>query len=212
MKDELVKIIKEEIQKYIEEDYPSSFNMEKFKSITSFNGRIKYATEHLQRLSSGSSRIVFKIDEEKALKLAKNKKGLAQNEVEHNYSTDHYINPLFADVYDVHPQYQWIEMELAKKLTTSRFQQLTGHNFKDFANAILYFDKSRQSGLNPYEKPEKYDEYWEDEFIYDVFQYVGNYDVPSGDIARISSWGDFGDEVKLIDYGLDNNVSNEYYS
>ena len=182
------------------------------KKITSFNGRIKYATQHLQRLSSGSSRIVFKIDDEKALKLAKNKKGLAQNRVEDEYSRDHYINGLFADVYDVHPEFHWIEMELANKLSYGRFKALTGVDFKDFANAIQYYDKSRGSGYNPFPKPENYDDYWEDEFVYEVFQYIGNYDVPSGDIARISSWGDFGDEVKLIDYGLDNDVSSEYYS
>ena len=64
----------------MDEAYPTSFNIEEFKQLKSFNQRIQYCEQHLQRISSGSSRIVYKIDDEKVLKLAKNKKGLAQNE------------------------------------------------------------------------------------------------------------------------------------
>lgn len=58
--------------------YPETFNMEEFKSISRFASRIKYCETHLQRISSGSGRIVYKIDDEKVLKLAKNPKGVAQ--------------------------------------------------------------------------------------------------------------------------------------
>ena len=83
------KVLKES---FIEEDYPSSFDMERFKSLTSFNARIKYCEEHLQRLGSGSSRIVYKIDDKKVLKLAKNKKGISQNGTEIGLGNDSYLN------------------------------------------------------------------------------------------------------------------------
>ena len=69
------------LQKYytINEDidemaYPASFNMEEFKNCNSFAARVRYCQARLPRISSGSSRIVYKIDDEKVLKLAKNAK------------------------------------------------------------------------------------------------------------------------------------------
>ena len=62
--------------------YPVSFNMAEFKTLTMFAERIRYCQTRLQRISSGSARIVYKIDNEKVLKLAKSRKGIAQNEAE----------------------------------------------------------------------------------------------------------------------------------
>ena len=56
--------------------YPVSFNMDEFKMLKTFAARIKYCQAKLQRISSGSSRIVYKIDNEKVLKLAKTVKEL----------------------------------------------------------------------------------------------------------------------------------------
>ena len=44
--------------------------MKVFKSLPSFAARVRYCNEKLQRISSGSARIVYKIDDEKVLKLA----------------------------------------------------------------------------------------------------------------------------------------------
>jgi len=49
------------IQKDLDEDYPTSWSIEEFKKLTSFSARVNYCNQHLQRLSSGSSRIVYKI-------------------------------------------------------------------------------------------------------------------------------------------------------
>ena len=38
--------------------------------------------KHLARIGAGSSRVVFVADDQTAIKVAKNKKGLAQNELE----------------------------------------------------------------------------------------------------------------------------------
>ena len=59
--------------------YPTSFNMEEFKSIRSFADRVKYCEQRLKKLGAGSSRRVYQIDNEKCLKLAKNGKGIGQN-------------------------------------------------------------------------------------------------------------------------------------
>ena len=79
---QLRKYIRKVLKESIEEAYPESFNMETFKSLRNHAERNRYAAEHLQKIAAGSSRIVYKIDDEKVLKLAKNDKGIAQNETE----------------------------------------------------------------------------------------------------------------------------------
>ena len=60
----------------IDEDYPSSFDMEHFKQLKRFNERVRYCDEHLTKISSGSARIVYIVDDKMVLKLAKNEKVL----------------------------------------------------------------------------------------------------------------------------------------
>jgi hypothetical protein len=55
--------------------YPTNFSLEEFSQIRSFKGRVDYCEQRLQRLGSGSSRIAYKVDDEKCLKIAKNQKG-----------------------------------------------------------------------------------------------------------------------------------------
>lgn len=208
-------LIKEEIEQYLDEDYPSSFDMDHFKSLSSFRKRIAYCQEHLNRISSGSGRIVYKIDDEKVLKLAKNRKGVAQNEVEVDYSQDNYIKHLFAETYEFHPDFLWLEMEYCKKLNFNRFKQLTGVDFKEYSNMLLYEKErvsSRSSRLK-FPEPENYDELIENEFIVEVVDYIANYDIPVGDLTRISTYGENSDnEVVIIDYGLSKEVYDDYYS
>ena len=200
------------------EDYPSSFDMDEFKSLTSFSARVKYCQEHLQKISSGSSRIVYKIDDEKVLKLAKNKKGLAQNEVEAEYSQYHDIKDIVARVFDVHPDNLWIEMELARKLTKSNFKQITGFNWDDYTNAIHNYGVDHTGRGHKYSDipKELMEEMWEDEFTYGILSFIGSYGVPTGDLERTSSYGvvkrDGQDSIVMIDYGLTSDVYSSYYS
>ena len=69
--------------------YPATFDMSVFKSLNSFQSRIEYCASRLKRLGAGSSRIVYQIDDEKCLKLAKNQKGVAQNLAEIEFGTSY---------------------------------------------------------------------------------------------------------------------------
>lgn len=103
----------------IGEEYPKTFDMEVFKSLNNFTKRIEYCRNHLPRIAAGSSRIVYKIDDEKVLKLAKNTKGIAQNETEIDRGQDSYFSFILARVFDFHPDGLWVEMELARKVSKS---------------------------------------------------------------------------------------------
>ena len=203
--------------------YPISFNMDEFKSLPSFAARIRYCQARLQRLASGSSRIVYKIDNEKVLKLAKNQKGVAQNQNE----TDYYLQQIgcFAKVYDFDDEnYLWVEMQLAKKTKPSDFQRITGYKFEvicawidycaqDYSRRQYYRDKR----FDELFKSEEFEENYEYSIFYMLQDYLGNYGLEStGDLKRISSWGivtnDGEEELVLVDFGLTDDTYDRYYN
>jgi hypothetical protein len=204
------------------EAYPTSWDIETFKSLKSFNQRIKYCEEHLQRISSGSSRIVYKIDDEKVLKLAKNTKGLSQNELEAEYSQYDDLSDILAMTFDSADDNTWVEMELARKVTPAIFKQVTGFNWEDFTKAMekQYYRanpaKDRWGMANKEVIPQEIDAaMWEDEFVYPMLSLLGNYEIPVGDLIRTSSYGlvkrNGQDTIVLIDYGLNQENYDSYY-
>lgn len=76
---EVSKIITEMVMR--EMAYPMFFNMEEMLSLDSYSARVRYCQQRLQKIGNGSSRVVFAVDDEKVLKVAKNKKGIAQNQL-----------------------------------------------------------------------------------------------------------------------------------
>lgn len=211
-------LVYEVIDSLMTEDYPSSFNMDDFKKLSSFNQRIKYCQENLKRISSGSSRIVYLIDNTKVLKLAKNKKGIAQCGVEISYGNDNYIGDILAKIFDYHPDGLWVEMELARKVKKEDFKRIIGFSFKDFCVALnnysLTAGKNKYSHELPLDK-NIYEAMWEDEFCYDIFNYIGNYDIQFQDLLRLNSYGIVNrngeEKIVIIDYGLTNKVYSNYY-
>lgn len=117
--------------------YPINFNLEEFSRIPTFSGRKKYCDERLQKIGTGSSRIVYRVDDEKALKIAKNKKGIAQNEHEADWGRNNY--DIFAKIYEADENnYTWIEMELASKIKPSDFKRLVGVSWAEVCLTIEY--------------------------------------------------------------------------
>ena len=173
--------------------------------------------EHLQRISSGSARIAYKIDDQKVLKLAKNKKGLAQNNVEITQSGFGDIDGVVAQVFEYDEDNLWLEMELARKVKKSDFKRITGFNFDDYAAAInnVGVEHSRR-GRKMQIDGDLFQEMWEDEFTSEMFDYIVGYKVPTGDLMKLSTYGvvkrDWGDSIVIIDYGLDKDVLSSHYS
>lgn len=208
------KLIIENIIKQVitEMAYPTSFNMEEFKQLKSFAQRVKYCDQRLEKLGSGSSRIGYKIDDEKVLKLAKNAKGIAQNEAEANPHLQNEYPSIVARVFYAHPDDLYIEMELAEKLTKSKFKQIVGF---DFDSIYPYLDdrlgghySRRYTGADK----EILDE---NEWMNELGDMVANYNLSYGDFKRLSSFGivnRYGQpQVVLIDFGLTNDVFDQFY-
>ena len=64
--------------------FPEGFDVEQFKELKTFRERLQYCKERLKKLGAGTGRIAYQIDDGTVLKLAKNAKGVAQNDVEND--------------------------------------------------------------------------------------------------------------------------------
>jgi len=192
------------------------FNIKEFENLNSFAARKKYADQTLQKIASGSGRHVYGIDSTKVLKLAANPKGIAQNEVERNMGmNDYYAKDSVAEVFDADKNNLWLVSERAKKITPNRFFQLTGVKIQELAQWLGHMYRSnkprRFGGYIPANvSPERDAELWENEFAVSIMDLMNTYDLPDGDLGRISSYGevirDGQPEVVMTDYGLTHNV------
>ena len=208
-------------RQFLEMAYPASFNIQEFNDIQSYSKKVKYAADHLKKIGSGSSRVVFLVDEEKVLKIAKNEKGLGQNKTESDWSMQQY--GIVAKIFNVGEDYKdigpmWLEMELAKKVSPKRFKEVTGISLQDVQSYLMY--------LNSVNNPSKYripsiddklkETIQENEWMQDLESLIHDYDMTyPGDFGRISTYGevvrDGVPSIVLVDFGLSSSVYYEYY-
>lgn len=206
--------------------YPVSFNMDEMLSLPSYAARLRYCEQRLKKIGSGSSRTVYAVDDEKVLKVAKNKKGIAQNEVEGEYNLQNY--GCFAKIYDGSDDYIYLEMQAARRAKSSDFKRLTGYDFEVMCAWIDYvhswYARPARYGFGrntQYDNIFKSEEFEEGLENYNLFSCLQNYlcdycPETTGDLKRLSSWGvvkENGEEsLVLIDFGLNDEVWDEYYS
>ena len=202
--------------------YPQSFSFEEFDSITSYSKKIKYADQHLQKISSGSSRVIFKIDDDKVLKVAKNVKGLAQNSVERDAMIQQWYDDIVAKVFKIGEEVKnvgpfYLEMELAKRISPKRFENILKFSVDDLKlfltrQAFLH----HKTKYNPRIDDEKLEYIMENPFVVDLWDMIQNFDMEyPGDFGRINTYGEVIrngiPKVVLIDYGLSEQVWVDYY-
>lgn len=203
----------------LSEDYPTDFDIFAFKNIRSYVEKLRYAEQHLGRpIGRGSSRVVYRVDDNKVLKLAKNKKGIPQNEAEIEWYGETYYDDILAQVFDYDRENSlWVEMELARRVKPSDFRRLWGINFGDLFTYLKnkYFEnKGRRSVFGIDERIKE--ELDNNEHVGELVSFMYDSDAPDGDLSRLSSWGlvhrNGGDSIVLIDFGLTNNVYQSYYT
>ena len=203
--------------------YPVSFSFEEFNNIKSYNGKLKYANERLQKISSGSARVVYKVDEEKVLKIAKNKKGIGQNSIESDWGLQR-MSDIVAKIFDTNDDHFWVEMELAKKLTPNRFKQLTGMSLNEVQDMLRVMETLNNSSRRKYLKQEQlkelHDEFSQkvndNEFLNSLTDMIMNFGMKyPGDFGRVNSYGEVLREgvptVVLVDFGLSESVWEDFY-
>ena len=219
--------------------YPSSFSFDDLKKITTYAGKKKYIDSHLEKIGTGSSRIVYRVDDEKVLKLAKNRKGLAQNEEEISKSL--YDTDLFANLYESDEDCYWIEMEIAKKIKPSDVKRIYGVSFDIIIDFIIKCYKQRGADTYNYKflsTHSNFNIFWDDFFewtdgnhtknykisdklgnlLLSIYDYFGDFYCNWQDVSdwtRLFNWGivkrDGEEHMVVIDMGLSEDIWNSYY-
>lgn len=203
----------------LKEAMNGQFNKAAFDAMPSFVQKVKYCkTLFGEPIGNGSSRMVFQIDDYRVFKLAKNPKGIAQNEQELNILNDYYLDGLciFPTVYEDSDteNFTYVISDYVLPAKSSDFKRVLGLTFNQVALVIRTMDpynrfewaKDRKLLDYAYEKDE--------EFWGDVNDYIVGYDIPTGDLCSIRNWGfspKYGGSMVLLDYGLNDDIYDKFY-
>jgi hypothetical protein len=213
---------------------PPDWDPEKLNLRQTFKDRLKYALERAKRLGGGSSRVAMTIDYEgrpTVLKVAKNLKGLAQNEVEVDILKDGYIGkmPIVIPLIDFDKENNrpvWIQTEQAKKvrgdtlhkmlhtpsmwLLTNKARNILGqrkpHEMDDEKIKKYYFETHNNLWKPTEEGYEIFEEY-----ANEIADLVNSSGLSIGDLQAPSNWGVFNERPVVIDLGLNENVWQNLY-
>jgi hypothetical protein len=204
---------KPNLKSKLNEAMSDEFSFETLKLLPSFNQRLAYCKEHLgPSIGQGSSRIVFQLTDEICLKLAKNVKGIAQNELELRNSDDYFIDNLFPKVFDESDSenYLFLVSEYVLPAKKSDFKIVENVSFNDFITILTNLNEQQRL------TQEENDIYDESYLIRDVYDYSMNYNVPIIELTRIANYGlvyrDNQATLVLLDSGFNKDIFNQYYS
>lgn len=224
----LLSYLTENIQGGLSEDvleianYPEGFNINQLKDQPSFAAKVRYLRSHgLDKLGAGSSRAAFIADNDTVIKVAKNKKGLAQNRVEAELSANVSNDAPIAKVKDSDTDNIWIESERARKAKPTDFKSLIGYPMQNFMKAVRELVDEQRGTRRDWQEyfylkdRELYEEMRWTKAIYELADIIADHDLSMGDIDRISSWGvvnrNGSQHLVLVDYGLDDQVWQQHY-
>jgi len=200
---------------------PDDWDKSTYSSNVSFAKRVKYAQERAAKLGTGSSRIAFEIPYENrptVLKIAKNKKGIAQNEYEAQMFDDYYVTNMgitipMIDYDEENDPPTWIHVEKAEKMKPTQFKQFfNGLQPNEMIHLVKYMTGKWNIRVDD-ETKEKYNEIYEsNETISNLVEIVGNYDIEPGDFERLANWGIYKNQPVIIDIGASSAVIKQHYS
>jgi len=197
--------------------YPEGFDIKTLKSLPSFAQKKKYVMKYLPKLGAGSARVVFAADPGIVLKVAKNAKGIAQNEVEFDvsqYAEEYGFENLIARVVDSDPDNIWLESERARKSTAEDWRRIYGVPKRDAMMLIYKTTWTHDPARREAELADKSPEF--KEMIQDIKNFVSVNRMEIGDLSRTSSWGVVTrggkDHLVLVDYGYSTEVRNKHYT
>lgn len=172
----------------------------------SFDDRVEFVEEKYEKLGTGSSRTIFKLNDDLILKVAHNEKGIAQNKVEMNPKLQRACtnNIVMAD-----GEGKWVIAPFTENIKKEDFKKYVGYSIDPFMNALFY--KFNQESDN-WNAPRDYEEIEELPLFKCLEQLVLDGDILLGDASKESSWGiSKNGKILLRDIGLSREVYDDYY-
>jgi len=206
---------------------PPDWDPAQFQQDTTFKSRLAYALERAKKIGAGSSRVAMIIDYEgrqTVLKVAKNQKGLAQNNVESSILNDNYATSLgilipIIDYDTKHVEPLWVQTELAQPASEKQLCQLMGckrlYDLIELADAIA--GKSRRAPHQTIVNRMLQRGYTEEqidqltEYAESIADLSANFNVETVDLSRKANWGLYRGKPVIIDVGFNSDVLQQYY-
>lgn len=212
-------------QVLMEVPLPDDWDKSIYSDKVPFKKRVEYAKSKAKRLGGGTSRIAFQIPYQgrnTVLKVAKNTKGMAQNEQEVGMfrsaealgASGTVVVPMI-DYDESSSKPTWIHVEYAPVLkSTKQFEQLTGYNLEDAINYIAELTANRSLPFAHQDTNKDFDsdEAWEDEYMYNLFSFIGNTEINLPDLLRPANWGVYKNKPVIIDLGISEDIFRQYYA
>jgi len=200
---------------------PDDWDKSQYKDNVSFAQRIRYAQERAKKIGTGSSRIAFEIEYQgrpTVLKIAKNKKGIAQNDYETQMFSDYYLTGMGLTIpmidYDEENETPlWLHVEKAEKMKPNQFKQFFSGMTPDELVAFTRYMTGKWGIKVSEEVQEKYEEIFEtNEAANNLVDIVGNYDIEPADFGRLANWGVYKNSPVIIDIGASSAIMKLHYS
>lgn len=183
----------------------SNSDISKIDSFVSIDKKIEYTKSNFKMLGEGSSRIVFDLLDGTVLKLAKNVIGIKQNISESNIK-----NYLTIPIIKKDENNFWIIVEKAEEMDEEDFEKLTEMSFETFEENIHTISKfiKKKIDILPEETLKQIEK---NTILKNVKNLMETFNLASGDISKLSSWGILNNSPKLIDVGLTREIYKNYY-
>lgn len=204
-------ILLEEDEPIIETPLPSDWDQEQFNKGTTFKKMLAYAKERAEKIGKGSSRVAFTIPyngRDTVLKIAMNRKGLAQNQAEAELLSDSYISSMRIVIpmidHDVQDgRVSWIHTEKAQKISQKQLESYFGNvPMQTVVGYVAYLIAGKRINI-----PE---ELQDSDYFHDLRDLIENFNLPPGDFTPAENWGLYKGEPVIIDLGFTNETAKLY--
>lgn len=183
------------------------------------NGLMAWAMQHYTDVSEGrgSSREVFKLDEDHALKIAKDKRGRAQNQVE-SHLAKHFHDLPITQVHYVAPSGVYLVVDYAHALNLDDFRAKFGVTFYKFMEMCKILTPGYLGNQHPLVQKQYQKQYQKEkwktlpEACKKLFLSLIRHNILLEDVGAAYQWGEVKDNPVLVDYGYNKQVKQEYYT
>ena len=201
---------------------------EEWESKTPFEAMLKALSKFgLKQIGEGSSRLVFELDGNSVVKLAKDEKGLAQNELEVTAGRDPQVESIISGVLDYDPEFYWV---VSKKVIplhdaeVSKAEKIIGVPWNEVRKTMGLSARSEYDATAPVGGQKsgvtqrvqlvgRENCMTGNDFLSAISSFMERYkDMLPGDLAKLSSWGITGEGcLVLLDYGITTKKFRELY-
>lgn len=189
---------------YLNQLQPFSFT--DLSNQKTFSQKLFYCRKHLKELAKGSARVVFDFNSS-VIKIAKNQKGIEQNQVEIAIGLtkpDCVPNLISFD-----DNNSWSVFEKVDTITKEEFEELSQTTLPKLHDVLKYKkDRIRKNIEIDYKKEQQIQN---NKLLNELAGLIENFNLSVGDMVRISSWGKKNGKVLLIDFGLTSDIYKKYY-